>query len=127
MGIAWLLTLLGIGGVAAGVWVGQPRTFPHLIAAAGAGLLMGIAGFSLAPEIAEITGWGWAVVLVVTAASTVALLDWMLVHSGHSPRQGVIGPLLAVTAIHSFLDGWSVRALGGEVFTKIATPPGLAP
>jgi zinc transporter ZupT len=34
--------------------------------------------------------------------------------------------LLAATAVHSFLDGWSVRALSGQPLTNVAVTLGLA-
>ncbi|MBV9157219.1 MAG: hypothetical protein JO097_13230, partial [Acidobacteriaceae bacterium] len=41
------------------------------------------------------------------------------------PGHAVIGPLLAATAAHSFLDGWSVRLFTGQPVASIAVPLGL--
>ena len=126
MGMAWLLTLLALAGVIAGVRLGQARTLSSHIAAAGGGLLFGIALFWVIPEIAEISGWTAAYLLPVLAGGALLAADRLLIHGRHSPRQGVVGPLLAATAVHSFLDGWSVRALSGPAMTSMAVTLGLA-
>src|SRR5581483_9771292 len=59
------------------------------------------------------------------ACCALAVLDRVLNHAGHSSRQGVVWPLLAATAAHSFLDGWSVRALSVQPLADIAVPLGL--
>ncbi len=41
-------------------------------------------------------------------------------------RSGAIAPLLAATAVHCFLDGWSIRALGNTRTTGLALALGLA-
>lgn len=126
MGAAWLLTLLALAGVVAGVLMGQARKLSSYLGAAGGGLLFGIALFWLIPEIAQSSGWitAWALSAIVCAVAL--LLDRFLAHAGHSPRHGVIGPLVVAAAVHSFLDGWSVRALSGQPLAHIAVPAGLA-
>lgn len=126
MAVAWLLTLLALGGIAVGVLMGQARALSAHFGAAGGGLLFGIALFWLAPEMAETVGWFPAFGLVLLACGAMLLLDRILLHAGHSPRQGVIGPLLAATAVHSFLDGWSLRIFSGQALTDVAVPVGLA-
>lgn len=126
MAIAWVLTLLAIGGVAAGVMLGQSRFWPSQLGAAGGGLLFGIALFWLVPEIAETSGWIGAAALALAAFILIGLLDMLLMQSGHSALSGAIGPLLGATAIHCFLDGWSVRALSGRLITDTAVAIGLA-
>jgi zinc and cadmium transporter len=126
MAAAWLLTLLALTGIVAGSVLGQSRMLSAHLAAAGGGLLFGICLFWLMPEIAEASGW--ALVLGVALASCVALLglDRYLMHTGRSHRHGVIGPLLIATALHSFLDGWSVRAVAVQPLASVAVPIGLA-
>jgi len=125
VGVACLLTLLALAGVVAGVRLGQVHTLSTHVAAAGGGLLFGIALFWVVPEMAEISGWTAACVLPVAAGCAMLLAEEVLIHSRHSPREGLIAPLLAATAIHSFLDGWSVRALAGQPLASIAVPLGL--
>ena len=126
MATAWLLTLLAVAAVVAGVVLGHGRLFSSQIAAAGGGLLFGIALFWVLPEIAEVSNWSIAIVLALAGCALVAAVDTVLMHAGHSPRSGAIGPLLAATAVHCFLDGWSVRALGGRPMADAAVGIGLA-
>jgi zinc transporter ZupT len=123
---AWVLTLLALGGVIAGVFMGQSRALSSPLAAAGGGLLFGIAVFWLIPEIAETSGWTGAFILATAAGSAIAGLDKFLIHTGYSPRSGVFGPLLLAAGVHSFLDGWSVRAVSVEPVAAVAVPLGLA-
>jgi zinc and cadmium transporter len=125
MAAAWLLTLLAWGGIAAGSFLGQWRTASSRLAAVGSALLFGIALFLVIPEIAGQLGWAPAFGLALAVCCGLALLDRLLTHGGHSSRE-VIGPLLAAAAVHSFLDGWSVRALSIQPFASIAVPLGLA-
>jgi len=126
MPLAWALTLVAMAGIVAGVVLGQSRWVSSQIAAAGGGLLFGIALFWLLPEIAGASGWIAAAAMTLAACVLVAAIDSVLMHFGHSPRSGAVGPLLAATAVHCFLDGWSVRALGGNPVTNIAVAIGLA-
>lgn len=126
MAAAWVLTLLAFAGIAAGLLLGHTWTLSHHLAAIGGGVLFGIALFWVIPEIAEGSGWVAGVALTLGACCALAGLDWLMSHSGHSPRHGVVGPLLAATAVHSFLDGWSVRAFAVQPVADIAVPLGLA-
>ena len=126
MAAAWLLTLVAIAGAVGGAWLGESGSLTDYLGAAGGGLLLGISLFWLLPESAHLCNWIWAPLLALTAALAIAGLDHVLVRAGHSPRQGVIGPLLAATAIHSFIDGWSLRALAWQPMTNIAVAVGLA-
>ena len=126
MAVAWLLTLVAV----AGIWVGahflRAEKFSEQLAAAGGGLLLGICLFWLLPEISESSSRITAIVWVLGVAGALLLADWALGHAGHSARDGVLWPILAATAVHSFLDGWSVRALAPKPFTHAAVAIGLA-
>jgi zinc transporter ZupT len=126
MAVPWLLTLLGLAGVAAGVYLGHARVLSALLSAAGGGLLFGISLFWLIPEVGLITAPWLAFVLALLVAGMMAGLDRLLLHAGHSPRQGILWPVLAAMALHSFFDGWSVRALAARPLPEIAAPVGLA-
>ncbi|MBV9267185.1 MAG: hypothetical protein JO061_13530 [Acidobacteriaceae bacterium] len=126
MAAAWVLTVLALIGVIAGGVLGQSKTISAHLAAAGGGVLSGICLFWLIPEIAETSGFAFALALTVIAGAALVALDRVLAHTGHSPRHGMVGPLLLATAIHSFLDGWSVRALATKPLAGIAVPIGLA-
>lgn len=125
MAVAWALTLLAFGGIAAGLFLGISGKLSDHLAAAGGGLLFGISLFRVIPEIAEISGWIAGIALSAIACCALVGLDRLLIHTGHSPRHGVIGPVLAAAAVHSFLDGWSVRALAIQPVADIAVPLGL--
>jgi zinc transporter ZupT len=122
---AWLLTVLAFAGIAAGLFLGYAGSLSDQLAAAGGGLLFGISLFWIIPEIAQTSGWGPALALALVTCCALLVLDRLLLHTGHSPRHGVIGPLLAATAIHSFLDGWSVRAFSIQPLANVAVPLGL--
>jgi hypothetical protein len=126
MALALLLTLLAMAGVALGVLLGKPRRLSNQLGAAGGGLLLGIAAFILIPEIAEELGWTGSLGLAFGVFIVLTGLDRALMHGGYSLREGVAAPLIAVTAIHSFLDGWSVRAAAIGPVVNIAVPLGLA-
>jgi zinc transporter ZupT len=126
MAVAWLLTVLAWAGIAAGIYLSEPRRLSAHLAAAGGGLLFGISLFWVVPDISEMSGTGPAVGLAFGACGLLAVLDRLLLHSGHSPRHGILAPLFAATAIHSFVDGWSLRALATQPLANIAVPLGLA-
>jgi len=126
MAAAWLLTVLALTGILAGSMLGRSRMLSAHLAAAGGGLLFGICLFWLMPEIAETAGWGPALGVALVSCVLLLGLDRYLTHTGRSPRHGVVGPLLIATAVHSFLDGWSVRAVAVHPLAGVAVPIGLA-
>jgi len=126
MTAAVLLTALALAGVALGLLLGQSRLFSSYLAAASGGLLFGISVFWLLPEIAVTSGWLAACSMTAAAGLVLALVDRLFAHSGPSSGRLAIGPILAATALHGFLDGWSVRALGNLQMANMAAPIGLA-
>lgn len=126
MGIALLLTALAIVGIGLGVSLGQGRMLTNHVAAAGGGLLLGIALFWLTPEIAAGSGWGAAIILTLAVGLAMAIVERLLLHSERSPRHLTLAPVLVATAAHAFVDGWSVRALESLQLASVAAPLGLA-
>jgi len=126
MALADLLTVLALAGVVAGLLLGSRQTVSAHAGAVGGGLLFGIALFWVLPEIAGAVGWPVALLCSAAAAAALALLDRHYHRHGDETERGVIWPLLGAGAIHSFLDGWSVRALSGEPITSAAVLLGLA-
>jgi zinc and cadmium transporter len=124
--IAALLTLLASVGVAIGVLLGRSRILTAHLGAAGSGLLCGIALFWLLPETAQISGWTAALGLTAGFGAALAVLDHYLIDEGWAKHESIVKPLLIATAIHSFLDGWSVRATAINALTAVAVPIGLA-
>ncbi len=123
MAAAVLLTCLALLGVAGGVWL--HRSISNHLAALGGLLLFAVAFIWLVPEIVEAWGWPRTILFVMGAALLLAFVDWTLIRIGHSPRHGVIAPLIIATAIHSFLDGWSIRALAAQPVPVALVPIGL--
>lgn len=126
MAIAFVLTFLAFCGIAGGVFLGQSRTPSAHLAAAGGGLLSGISLFWLLPEIAAESGWIAAVLLVGFGCAVLWVLEHSLNHGGHQHHDGIAGPLLAATAVHSFLDGWSIQVFSAGTLARVAVPLGLA-
>src|SRR5581483_6425649 len=124
MPFAWLLTVVAWAGIVIGTLVGEIGTFSSPVGAAGAGLLSGIAIFWVMPEVAGGIGWMPALLLALAACFAMLGLDRVLAHSHHTPVRRVIGPLLAAAAVHSFLDGWSVRMFSGTSLAHVAVPLG---
>lgn len=111
MTAAWLLAGLAALGVVIGAILGQSRSLSLHMAAAGGGLLSGISLFWLMPEIAETMGATPAIAIPVTVALGLWAADWKVLHATHALRRGFVGPLMAATALHSALDGWSIGAV----------------
>ena len=126
MVVAWILTLLALAGAAVGVLLGRSRLISSYLAAGAGGLLLGISLFWLVPEIAATSGWLTAAGMTAVACALLALLDHLFLHAGSASVQTAITPLLIATCIHSFVDGWSVRALQAQRLATIAAPLGLA-
>lgn len=127
MAVAWLLTALAVAGVIGGVLMGQARTVSSDLAAAGGGLLSGIALFWLLPEVAEISGWAAAVIIAALACGAMLALDRVFMHANGAHMHHTLMLLLIAASLHSFLDGWSVRAFYDvHAFASLAVPLGLA-
>lgn len=123
---AWLLTLFALGGILLGVFPGGSRGISAELAAAGGGLLSGIAVFWLFPEITAAAPWWMASLLTMLSFSALFLFDRAMHRLHHASIGLLAGPLLTAAALHSFLDGWSVRALSMDPLTNLAVPAGLA-
>lgn len=121
-----LITIVGLLGAAAGVYLSNPRFSTSNLASAGGGLLFGIALFWLVPEIADTSNWLLAVPLTLVACVLVTILDRLLHTAGKPSRGGVVTPLLIAAMVHSFLDGWAVRVVGDQPLANVAVPAGLA-
>ena len=138
MAAAWLLFLLALIGIIAGALIGQSRMLSARVAALGGGLLFGIGLFFVVPEIAVTTGFVGASALAVVFGAVFLLVNHYLTHTRrspdprqspnhqHSPDHGVLAPLLFASSLHSFLDGWSVRALPAQNLAGLGVLIGLA-
>jgi zinc transporter ZupT len=126
MALALLLTVLALAGAWTGVFLVRDSQLSAHLSAAGGGLLFGISIFWLVPEIGHGIGRVNALLLAAGVAGVLALLDHILEHGGHSVHHRVVWPLLLASAIHSLLDGWSVRLLSTQPVTDITVTAGLA-
>jgi len=123
MAAAALLTGLALVGVVGGVLF--HGGISNWLAAVGGLLLFVVAFVWVVPEIAEAWGWPLAILGMSVVAVFLALADSALIRLGHSPRHGVMAPLLVATAIHSLLDGWSIRELAAHPVPLALVPIGL--
>ena len=118
-----LAALVAIGAAAAGAaLLAHGRRTRVLIPLSG-GLLVGVAGFGLIPEMVEDIGWLPGFALVAVGYGLLKLLDRFAFsvcpscahdhrHEGcEEPLHGFAGPLLMATAIHAFVDGWGLVAV----------------
>jgi zinc transporter ZupT len=89
----------------------------------GGGLLLGVAIFGLLPELAGDIGWAAGLPLFAAGYLMLFTLDrygYPVCPScshdhdhGHCeapPLHGFVGPLVAATALHAFLDGWGLAS-----------------
>src|SRR5579872_6510803 len=121
---AWLLTVAAFAGIAIGMSGRAPRPSGLLAAAAG-GLLAGICLFWVLPEIARAVGHFPALLLILAVSAALFVLDQTLLPHSHGGRGELLAPLLLATAVHSFLDGWSVRALSINPMDRVLVSLGL--
>lgn len=126
MAAAWLLTALAVSGIVTGALLVRSRKSTHYLAAAGGGLLVGIALFWLIPEVGQSTGRFGAFLIAFAIASVLSLADRTLNHTGHAAHPGIILPILIASALHSLLDGWSVRLLDTGALMSVTVVAGLA-
>ncbi len=133
-----LVTLFAYAGVMTGVFLGTSRHLSPQVVAIGGGLLFGTSLFWVFPEMVSNAGWLYSVLLLAAGVTVLWLVDTFLfsicpscshTHNHHDcqqpPLHGFAGPLLLATAIHSFLDGWSVRLLVGDSLASWAVPAGM--
>lgn len=125
MVVASLLTVIALACVGAGLFLGRTPFLPAHVAAAGGGLLFGLSLFWVLPEVAQSAGRMPAILLALGVCGLLVLIDRMLLHDGHAHGH-VLLPLLAATAVHSFIDGWSVRAIAINPLANLAVALGLA-
>jgi zinc transporter ZupT len=125
MVVAGLLTLVALCGIATGVWAGRSGETSGHLSAAGGGLLFGIAVFWLMPEMAGSIGWLLTMLSAFGAGAVLSGIHRFFMYQEVAADFRLIGPLLAATAVHSFLDGWSVRALGEGKLQNFAVSLGL--
>jgi zinc transporter ZupT len=110
---AGLATFLAIACALAGVAVSGGRRARFLVPISGA-LLAAVALFGLVPETAEEIGWLAALAAAAAGYGALVLLDKVgaPVCPSCSHSHGFSAPLVIATAIHAFIDGWGMTAIG---------------
>jgi hypothetical protein len=110
-----LAAVLAIACAIAGIVASAGRRAYILVPLSGA-LLAAVAVFALIPETAGEIGW---LLALLAAGVGYALLEvfnriGLPVCPSCSHSHGFSGPLVAATAIHAFVDGWGMMAIGGS-------------
>jgi zinc transporter ZupT len=140
MGAPALATAVGLGGALIGVWMTGAHRRSRVILAFSAGVLLGVVLFGLAPEIAHEAGWGRAALLFGVGYGLLLLINRFVYpvcptcshdhnHSACATElHGFAAPLIGVTALHSFLDGWSVATVQqvAPLGLRVAVPVAVA-
>lgn len=115
-----LATLVGWAGAVLGLWLTGMRRRARVVVPFSAGVLLGVALFGLAPELAGDLGWARVLALGAAGYGLLLLIDRYVYpvcptcshdhdHSGcKAELHGFAAPLIVAAAMHSFLDGWSV-------------------
>lgn len=126
-----LATAVGVGGAVVGVWLTGAHRRARVVVPFSAGVLLAVALFGLAPELAMESGW--------TATALLFAAGYLLLYAvnrwaypvcptcAHDHDHGACEtelhgfalPLIAAAALHSAMDGWSVAT------TQLAAPLGL--
>jgi zinc transporter ZupT len=145
--IPLIVTLIALAGILIGVFASNVPELSRRAVPFSGGVLIGIAGFFILPEMATVFSWPGAILWVSVGFAALWVFDKYVYnvcpscshthdHDRCSTRlHGFAGPLLAAAALHSVLDGWTLAAsqetrdLGPAFFLGIAVhklPEGLA-
>jgi zinc transporter ZupT len=120
----FLLVLLGLAllGTLAGVRLGGLPGVSRRVLPFSGGLLVGVAGFWILPEIAAHLGWAGALAGLTAGFGLLWFVDRYVHpvcpscshshdHDSCSTRlHGFALPLIVAAGVHSFFDGWSIAA-----------------
>lgn len=130
-----LLAVLGVAvaGVMLGIRLAGTHEFSRLLVPFSGGVLLGVAGFWIIPEIAEHTNWTSA---LASSAGGFALM-WVIDRYVHAicpacsnthlhdqcanQLHGFAAPLLIASGLHSFFDGWGLAVAQLKGFEDLRT------
>ena len=113
---------LAMAGVAAGLRLVAAPSFGRRMVPFSGGVLLGVAGFWVMPEMALVFGWPRVVLWVAAGFGGLWLIDRYIYavcpscshthdHDTCAARlHGFAVPMLSAAALHSFLDGWALAA-----------------
>ena len=133
-------TIIGIAGALLGLWLAGLRRRVRAMVPFSAGVLLGVAVFGLAPELAGELGWlasgalfagGYGALLLVNRFVYPVCPTCAHDHDHNkcaTELHGFAAPLIAAAALHSFLDGWSIATvqLAAPLGLRVAVPLAVA-
>lgn len=120
-----------MGGCALGLWLTGLRRRARFVVPLSAGVLLGVVGFGLLPELVTETGWGPGLGLAAAGYGLLLFINRYAYrvcptcshdhdhNACETELHGFAAPLICAAAVHSFLDGWSVATV------QLAVPLGL--
>jgi zinc transporter ZupT len=129
--VPFLATAIGVAGAALGVWLTGLRARVQVVVPFSAGVLLGVSLFGLLPELAGEAGWlasgglfaiGYVLLILINRFAYPVCPTCAHDHDhSHCSAElhGFAGPLIAASALHAFLDGWSIATV------QSAAPLGL--
>jgi zinc transporter ZupT len=118
-----LAAVIGVAGAALGLWLTGLRQRLQAVVPFSAGILLGVALFGLLPELAGQAGWvasgflfagGYALLIVINRFAYPICPTCAHDHDHSacaSELHGFAGPLIGASALHAFLDGWSIATV----------------
>ena len=135
-----LATAVGVLSSVLGLWLTGLRRRVRLVVPVSAGVLLGVVGFGLLPELVLEIGWttslllaaaGYGLLLVVNRYAYAVCPTCSHNHDHNAcdtELHGFAGPLIGAAAVHSFLDGWSIATaqLAAPLGLRIAVPLAVA-
>jgi zinc transporter ZupT len=123
IGPAMAAAAIAIGSAGLGLWLGAARERARIVVPFSAGLLLGVALFGLFPEMADELGWAASALLFAGGYGLLFGVNRYVYpvcpSCSHSHDHnacttvlhGFAAPLVAATAMHAFLDGWSMATV----------------
>ena len=123
MGPALAATAIAVCGAGLGLWMTGARERARLAVPFSAGVLLGVALFGLVPEMAGELGWaatallfgaGYGVLFAINRYAYPVCPSCSHDHNHNvcaTVLHGFATPLIAATALHAFLDGWSITTV----------------
>jgi len=120
MTLPLLATLIAAVGALLGVWMTGAHGNARRLVSFSGGLLLGVAVFGLLPEVGNQIGWVPSAVLFAAGYFLLMIIDRYAYpvcpscshdhdhNSCSTALHGFAAPLILATALHAFLDGWSI-------------------
>lgn len=138
--LPFLAALIGIGGAALGLWLTSFRERLQVVLPFSAGVLLGVSVFGLLPELAVEAGWitsgllfiaGYGLLIAINRFAYPVCPSCAHNHDHSSCKaelHGFAAPLLAASAVHAFLDGWSIATVqsAAPLGLRVAVPLAVA-